>query len=145
MSDAIEQFGGAATAKRSWLRAMGRGLRKRCPQCGRGALFSGYVKTRDACPSCGLDLTGHRTDDAPPYVTVMIVGHLVIPVALAVRQVFEPPLWLQFAIWLPAIMIVTFWMLPLVKGAFVGLQWANRMHGFAGSDSDPGADFDADR
>jgi len=140
MDDPVEQFGAAPAAQRPWLRAMGRGLRKRCPQCGRGGLFAGYIRTADACPACGLDLTGRRTDDAPPYVTVMIVGHLAIPIALAVRQLAEPPLWLQFAIWLPAIAIATFWTLPAVKGAFVGLQWANRMHGFAGADADPTAD-----
>ena len=140
MSGTLEQFGGAATAKRSWVNAMQRGARKRCPQCGRGRLFAGYTRSADRCGSCGLDFSGHRADDAPPYVTIMIVGHVLIPKALLVRQLFEPPLWLQFAIWLPAIMIATFWLLPVVKGAFIGLQWANRMHGFAGDDADPDAD-----
>ena len=140
MSETVEQFGAAPAAKRSWLRAMGRGARKRCPQCGRGRVFSGYTRTAPRCPSCGLDLTSHRADDAPPYVTIMIVGHVAIPKALLARQLFEPPLWMQFAIWLPVIMIATFWLLPVVKGAFIGLQWANRMHGFAGEDADPNAD-----
>lgn len=64
----------------------------------------------------------------------------MIPKVLFVRQLFEPPLWLQFAIWLPLILVATFWLLPIVKGAFIGLQWANRMHGFAGPDADPDAD-----
>ena len=119
---------------------MGRGLARRCPRCGRGRLFAGYVKTNPACEVCGLDLTGHQADDAPPYITIILVGHVMIPMALAMKQVFDPPLWLQFAIWLPAVIIAGSLLLPAAKGAMIGLQWANRMHGFAGSSADPDAD-----
>lgn len=139
MSSSVQQFGGDGNA-RSWLRAAERGLRKKCPQCGRGALFLRYSKTAPACPHCGLDLTGHRADDAPPYVTILVVGHLSIPLALATKQLFDPPLWAQFAVWGPVIMAATFWFLPRAKGALIGLQWANRMHGFSGPDADPGVD-----
>lgn len=138
MSSNIEVFGD--TDSRSWLRAVGRGLRKKCPQCGRGSLFAGYSKTAAACPACNLDLTGHRADDAPPYLTILVVGHIAIPLALAMKQLFDPPLWLQFAIWTPAMLLATFLFLPMSKGAMIGLQWANRMHGFAGPDADPDAD-----
>lgn len=140
MSDSAERFGLCENDRRSWPRSVWRGAKKACPQCGKGRLFVGYTATASHCGSCGLDISGHRADDAPPYVTIMVVGHLIIPLALAVRQLFEPPLWLQFAIWLPAILIAGFWLLPIVKGAFIGLQWANRMHGFAGPDADPSAD-----
>lgn len=140
MSETAEHFGGEADEKRSWIQAMWRGARKRCPQCGSGRIFAGYTTIAPTCSNCGLDISGHRADDAPPYITIMIVGHIIIPKALFVRQVFEPPLWLQFAIWLPVILIATLWLLPIVKGAFIGLQWANRMHGFAGFDADPSAD-----
>ena len=132
MTTKTQTFGEIADS-RSWAQAMGRGMRKKCPQCGQGALFSGYSKTNASCGVCNLDLSGHQADDAPPYLTIIIVGHILIPVALAVKQVFAPALWLQFAIWLPLIIIATFWLLPISKGAMVGLQWANRMHGFANS------------
>ncbi len=119
---------------------MARGIRGRCPQCGQGSLFKGYVRTREACSVCGLDLSGHRADDAPPYLTIIIVGHVMIPLALAVKQVFDPPLTLQFAIWLPAMIAASWALLPASKGAMVGLQWANRMHGFGGPDADPADD-----
>ncbi len=125
---------------RSWRRAFGRGFAGRCPQCGRGALFAGYVKTRETCAVCGLDLAGHRADDAPPYITMMIIGHVVIPLALAHKQLFDPPLFVQFAVWTPAIVLATGALLPPVKGALIGLQWANRMHGFAGRHADASAD-----
>lgn len=140
MSDPeIQRFGGAPHG-RSWLRAAARGLRGKCPQCGRGALFYRYAKTAETCPVCGLDLSGHRADDAPPYLTILVVGHLAIPLALAAKQLFDPPLWAQFAFWTPAILLATFWFLPRAKGALIGVQWANRMHGFAG----PHADQDAE-
>lgn len=110
--------------------AMKRGSRKKCPACGVGAIFSGYTRTRDRCPHCGLDLSGYRADDAPPYLTVLIVGHLCIPLALAAKQVFDPPLGWQFAFWAPVMVLAMVWLLPVSKGAMIGLQWANRMHGF---------------
>ncbi|MBY0422231.1 MAG: DUF983 domain-containing protein, partial [Parvularculaceae bacterium] len=87
-------FGGDA-GRRSWIQALARGAAKRCPRCGVGRLFAGYTRTEPRCASCGLDLSGHRADDAPPYVTMLIVGHLMIPLALVVREVFEPSLALQ--------------------------------------------------
>lgn len=137
MTQSIETFGGDGPDDRSLRRAVGRGLRKKCPQCGRGALFSGYTTTNARCPSCGLDLSGHQADDAPPYLTILVVGHTTIPTALAVKQLFEPPLWLQFSIWAPIILLASFWLLPIAKGGLIGLQWANRMHGFAGSNAEP--------
>lgn len=122
---------GRDRAKRSWLRAGLRGMAGKCPECGKGALFAGYTRTHNVCASCGLNLDGHRADDAPPYATIMIVGHLTIPVALAAKQLFDPPLAIQFALFMPTILGMTLWFLPAVKGGLIGLQWANRMHGFA--------------
>ncbi|MEL7486011.1 MAG: DUF983 domain-containing protein, partial [Pseudomonadota bacterium] len=107
----------ASETRRSWLGAIMRGSRKRCPQCGDGRLFKSYSKTVDTCSSCGLEISGHRADDAPPYLTIMIVGHVMIPLALAMKQLFDPPLGLQFAFWTPAIIAATFWLLPITKGA----------------------------
>lgn len=135
MTEASETFGGKAASERSWLTAVLRGAGGKCPECGRGRLFAGYIKTGADCSECGLDFSGHRADDAPPYLTIFIVGHTAIPLALASKQLFDPPMWMQFAIWLP-IMAAAMWLvLPASKGAMVGLQWANRMHGFSGPES----------
>ena len=136
MTQETMAFGGNNDS-RSWKNAVARGLKKTCPQCGRGGLFSGYTKTRAECPACGLDLSGHQADDAPPYLTILIVGHISIPLALAMREVFDTPMWMQFSFWGPVILLSTLWLLPISKGAMIGLQWANRMHGFAR----PGEDF----
>lgn len=139
MNNTAQRFGGQRKGQRSWLSAMRRGAAKRCPACGTGKLFRAYTTICEDCNVCGLHLAGHQADDAPPYVTIMIVGHIMIPLALAVKQLFDPPLTLQFAIWAPLIIAATVWLLPISKGAMVGLQWANRMHGFAGPGDLPSA------
>ena len=133
-------FGGTDTGRRSVRKAMWRGLKKRCPQCGTGHLFAGYTKVNDNCPDCGLDLSGHQADDAPPYFTMLISGHLVIPLALEMKRHFHPPLGLQFLLWGAVLALMIWWLLPITKGALIGIQWANRMHGFS---DDPGEDLEA--
>ncbi|MEO0399097.1 MAG: DUF983 domain-containing protein [Pseudomonadota bacterium] len=130
-----ETLAGDDGAPRSWVRALWRGARRRCPHCGEGRLFYGYTRVNDHCPSCGLEFSGHRADDAPPYITIMIVGHVAIPLALAWKQFFDPPLALQFLALTPAMLLATAWLLPVSKGAMIGVQWANRLHGF-GDDPD---------
>ena len=82
------------------------------------------------CPSCGEELHHHRADDAPPYFTIVIVGHVVVGLVLAVEMAYRPPLWVHAALWLPLTFLLTLLVLPVVKGALVALQWALLMHGF---------------
>ncbi len=112
-----------------WL-AMKRGLRCRCPNCGEGKLFRGFLKVNTNCPVCGEALFHHRADDLPAYLVIVIVGHIVVPVALWVETNFAPPIPLQLAIYLPLTLVSALLLLQPVKGAVVGLQWALRMHGF---------------
>jgi uncharacterized protein (DUF983 family) len=117
---------------RDLMRAMLRGFSERCPSCGKGRLFGKYLKVRDACPACGEVLHHHRTDDAPPYFTMLVVGHFIVGGALALERGLSPPTWVHLAIWLPLTLIASLLLLPRVKGALVGLQWALYMHGFDG-------------
>jgi uncharacterized protein (DUF983 family) len=107
-----------------------RGIMCRCPACGRGHLFKSYIKVVVTCDKCGEDLHHQRADDAPPYFTIFLVGHIVIPGLWLVEKVWKPDLWMQAAFWLPATLFLTLALLQPVKGAVVGLQWALRMHGF---------------
>jgi uncharacterized protein (DUF983 family) len=77
----------------------------------------------------------HQADDAPPYFTILIAGHIVIPLLMTAELTFAPPLWLHLLIWVPLTAILCLALLPRVKGAIAGLQWAQRMHGF-GQDGD---------
>jgi uncharacterized protein (DUF983 family) len=119
--------------------AIRRGLRGRCPACGRGKLFRAFLKVADRCPGCGEALHHHRADDAPAYFVILIVGHVVVPLALLVEVAYAPPYWLHAALWLPLTVALAVGLLAPVKGAIVGWQWANYMHGF-----DPGADDEAE-
>jgi uncharacterized protein (DUF983 family) len=116
---------------RDWKSATLRGFRQRCPHCGTGRIFTSYLSIAPHCPHCGEDLQHQRADDAPPYFTMMVVGHIVVPLLLVVEKLYAPDLWIHFVIWLPLTIIMTLWLLPRIKGATVGLQWAFRMHGFA--------------
>jgi uncharacterized protein (DUF983 family) len=107
-----------------------RGLLCRCPRCGKGRLFRAYLSTNEYCPACGQALYLHRADDAPPYFVVLIVGHFVVAGVLAVEVTWHPPSWVQFVLWLPLTIVLSVGLLPPVKGAIIGLQWAQRMHGF---------------
>ena len=120
----------AARPPRGIFPAMLKGARGRCPACGEGRLFRRYLEVADACPACGEALHHHRADDAPPYFTILIAGHLLVPLLLMFERALTPPLWLHIAVWGPFTILVCLALLPLVKGAIVGLQWALYMHGF---------------
>lgn len=117
---------------RAWWPAMLRGFHGRCPSCGKGRLYRAFLKLHDQCPHCGEALHHHRADDAPPYFVILIVGHLVVPLILSLEMAAMPPLWVHLSIWLPLTLVLCLVLLPRVKGALVGLQWALRMHGFGG-------------
>ena len=119
--------------RRDVLLAIRRGLAQRCPNCGKGALFWKYLKVTDNCPACAEALHHHRADDAPAYFTIVIVGHFIVGGILALHKALAPPEWVQLAIWMPLTLVSCLWLLPRVKGALVGLQWALYMHGFDGS------------
>ena len=116
--------------KRDVWSAMKRGFRGRCPRCGEGKLFRAFLKVDNGCSACGLDFTPHRADDLPAYLVIVIVGHIVVPLALSIETNFSPPVWMQLATYLPLTLILSLALLQPVKGAVVGFQWALRMHGF---------------
>jgi uncharacterized protein (DUF983 family) len=120
---------GAAEQRNVWT-ALKRGLRGRCPRCGQGKLFRAFLKVDNRCSVCGLDFTPHRADDLPAYLVIIIVGHIVVPLALMIETNYSPPVALQLAIYLPITLLASLLLLQPVKGAVVGIQWALRMHGF---------------
>ncbi|MCH9806418.1 MAG: DUF983 domain-containing protein [Alphaproteobacteria bacterium] len=125
-----------ALRPRSIPQSMLRGAAQKCPACGEGNVFSSYLKVNDACPSCSEELHHQRADDAPPYFTMMIVGHIVVALVLLVEDLYAPALWVHAALWAPMILVMSLWLLPRVKGALIGLQWAMRMHGFSGKEDE---------
>lgn len=118
--------------------ALLRGAAGRCPACGQGHLFQSYLKVAHTCGCCQEPLHHQRADDAPAYFTMAIVAHIVVGGLLVVEQTYAPPTWVQLSIWLPLMIVMSLGLLPIVKGMFVALQWALRMHGF-GVGPDPAA------
>ena len=127
----------ALKEKRDVWQAVKRGFRGRCPRCGEGKLFRAFLKVDNACSVCGLDFTPHRADDLPAYLVIVIVGHIVVPLALMIETEYSPPVALQLAIYLPLTFVASLLLLQPVKGAVVGLQWALRMHGFDEENPEP--------
>jgi uncharacterized protein (DUF983 family) len=104
------------------LTQIGRGLAGRCPACGQTRLFAGYLRVVPACTNCGAPLGELRSDDAPPYITILIVGHIAVGLLLFMETTYAPPLWLEAAILLPLTLTLTLALLRPVKGGTVGLM-----------------------
>lgn len=116
-------------------KAMLRGWRRRCPNCGSGPMLRGYLKVRDNCPVCDEALYHHRADDGPPYLTLLIVAHIIGPGMLWFFIAFEPDPYTFMAIFMVASVALSLWFLPRLKGVIVAVQWAARMHGFGHGDA----------
>ncbi|MCH2248886.1 MAG: DUF983 domain-containing protein [Cognatishimia sp.] len=107
-----------------------KGLQCRCPNCGEGRLLHSYLKVVDHCPECGEDYTPQRADDGPAYLTILVVGHVVIFVLTTMWEYMRPsPLTLAVSMCALAT-VVALLVLPRFKGMIVAWQWAKRMHGF---------------
>jgi uncharacterized protein (DUF983 family) len=120
----------SVSARDTW-QAIKRGFIGRCPNCGKGPIFGRYLKVNPECPVCHEQLHHHRADDAPPYFTMMVVGHVVIAGLLAVEEYDASlPIWFHAILWPFVVLAMSLALLPRIKGALIGYQWALRMHGF---------------
>lgn len=131
--DAPEMVGGGrieAGADRDAGQALRRGLACRCPRCGEGRIFSSYLKVADECGSCGLELSLQRADDGPAYVVMLVVLHVVGFAIPIFWSAFQAAPVLSSGVLMVAATAAALGALQPVKGAFIGLQWAKRMHGF---------------
>jgi uncharacterized protein (DUF983 family) len=102
--------------------AVGRGLMGRCPACGKSHLFNGFLRVVTECSNCHAPLGLARADDAPPYITILITGHVVVPLLFWVDRMGEPPIWLMSAIFLPLTFFLALGLLRPVKGGTVGMM-----------------------
>lgn len=102
------------------------GLRGRCPRCGEGRLFDGFLALAPACPACGLDYSFADSADGPAFFIVTAVGFLVAGAALLVEIAYAPPIWVHVVLWGPLVLILCLGLLRPLKGVLVALQYANR-------------------
>ena len=105
------------------LTVLGRGIAGRCPNCGIGRIFAGFLRIAPACAHCAAPLGALRADDAPPYIVIFLVGHLLLPPIFWIEKAYEPPMWLHMVVWLPLFALICTFMLRPIKGAVVGLMW----------------------
>lgn len=110
--------------------AIAKGLRRRCPQCGEGSLFDGYLKLRGDCPSCGEDLSHARADDGPAYLSILVTAKVMGTLMLFTyeRMMLSP--WVMAVVFSVGVTGMALYLLPRFKGLIVGVQWAKRMNGF---------------
>jgi uncharacterized protein (DUF983 family) len=113
--------------------AVWNGLRRKCPNCGSGPILKSYLKVRDTCTVCRENLSHHRADDGPAYLTILIVGHIVAPLLHIVFTTFRPEPLVLFTIFAIGTVTLSLYLLPRLKGAIVAFQWARLMHGFESS------------
>lgn len=118
-----------ATIERPLMPALRRGVRRKCPRCGEAPAFSGYLRITKECASCGLGLGEIRADDFPPYVTIFLVGHIIVPLLLLSEKQWAWPMWLHMAVWPAATLVLTLAFLPFIKGAVLGLMWSLKLRG----------------
>jgi len=100
-----------------------RGVRCRCPRCGEGTLFHGFLSLRPACDRCGLDYKFADSGDGPAVFVILVGGAIVVAAALITEVVYQPPYWLHAVLWLPLILLVTLVPLRPLKGLLIALQY----------------------
>ena len=110
--------------KRAIFRSLVRGTKNRCPACGEGALLAGYLKPHSACPSCEEDFSAIRADDGPAWITIMVLGHVIVPLMLILGRDDRVPIWLAISALSLLMVVGVYVVLPRAKGMFIALIWA---------------------
>ncbi len=102
------------------------GLLCRCPRCGKGKLFNGFLTLRSSCEVCGQDFAFADAGDGPAVFVIMIAGAIVVGAALVTEVKYQPPFWVHALLWVPLIMAVTLWPLRGLKSLLIALQYHHK-------------------
>jgi len=102
------------------------GIAGRCPACGKGKLFQGYLKVAGRCSACDLYLSEYEDADGPAVFVILLLGFLVVGLALFVEVRYQPPFWLHALLWIPFILLSVYLMLPRLKGWLIGASYKYR-------------------
>lgn len=100
-----------------------RGLRGRCPNCGEGKLLKGYLTARERCENCNEDLSPYRADDGPPWLTILVTGHIMAPLIAYFALQESIPLWVSTTALVSIALLSVFFLLPRAKGLFIAALW----------------------
>lgn len=110
-------------------RSMVRGFGKRCPKCGEGAVVRGFLLPNEACAHCGEGYAAIRTDDFAPWLSILLLSHLLLPAIISVERLWHPPFWFHLVLWVPIAVELIVAFLPRAKGMALGLMWALGLRG----------------
>jgi uncharacterized protein (DUF983 family) len=102
------------------------GLRCRCPNCGEGQLYRGFLKFKEQCDACGADLTIADVGDGASFFVMWIALIVIVPAAMIFELIVSPPLWVHVLLWVPAIVIVCLALLRPFKATLFALQWKHK-------------------
>ncbi|MDG4574907.1 MAG: DUF983 domain-containing protein [Defluviicoccus sp.] len=102
------------------------GARGRCPRCGQGALFAGFLTVTRRCSACGLSFAGHDAGDGPAVFGIFILGFVVVGLAVWLEAAFEPPLWVHALVWIPVTIAASVGLLRPLKGMTIAAQYRFR-------------------
>jgi uncharacterized protein (DUF983 family) len=130
MTDQSIEIAHTETEQRTIMPALRRGWQRKCPNCGAGPLLKSYLKVNDTCTVCREEFFHHRADDGPAYLTILIVGHLMAPMLHIVFVNWRPEPLTLFTILSVGCVGLSLYLLPRLKGALIGFQWAKGMGGF---------------
>ena len=122
---------GSPEGDRELFPAVRKGWCRKCPSCGQGPLMDGYLKIRKSCSSCNAQLHHHRADDGPAHLTILIVGHITMPLLHYAFVKWRPDPYILLAIFGVGCIVLSLYLLPRLKGVVVAFQWARYMHGFS--------------
>ncbi len=122
MSEVSDLRGQQATLSQTILR----GLACKCPRCGRGKLYAGFLTLAAKCDACGLDYAFIDSGDGPAVFIIMIAGGIVVASALIVEIKYQPPFWVHAALWLPLTLAVTLCPLRAAKSLLIALQFHHK-------------------
>ncbi|MFN0262586.1 DUF983 domain-containing protein [Tepidamorphus sp. 3E244] len=102
------------------------GMSGRCPQCGRGKMFDGYLTVKDRCEVCGLDYSFADSGDGPAVFVILIVGFVIVGLALFVEIAYQPPYWVHAVLWLPLLLVLGLGLLRMLKGWMIAQQYRHK-------------------
>lgn len=110
--------------------ALKSGLLCKCPACGQGSLYEGFLCVRQRCVSCGADLSGQDSGDGPAPFVIFVVGAIVVGLALFTEVRFGPPVWLHLLLWLPLTVALVLGLMRPAKALMISLQYKHRRQDF---------------
>lgn len=124
------EFGRLGPPPRPVFQSIRRGVMGNCPNCNEGRMFGKWLKVEHTCTVCDEELHHEKAQDFPPYITITIVGHIVLTLLMIVESNTDLSMITHLVIWIPLTIVLSIYLMQPVKGGVVGLQWALRMFGF---------------